>query len=131
MNTTTNAQNQNSQQGGRDLGQISKEERDHRLFSFDVYKEIFGSGVELCEVTYTPSGKKAFVSLNMTTEKREALALLIDLGWGFHAASYMADLTSTNKAHRDFAKGGIRNMANLGAWAISEAHSRILAAREA
>ena len=114
MKTTTNAQNQNSQQGGRDLGQIMVKPY-HRTDGgkFDGW---------WCEVLNKDRYRIAFWEGNTQPSKADYIA------WGYEwedgyerlpittwrLASALADLTSRIKEDRDYAKKKVRRWTETG-----------------
>lgn len=131
MKTSTTAQNQNSQQGGRDLGQISIKTR--FLKSGDIYEGWWAEVMnkDRHEVTFweghTAPSKADLIAWGHEWE--EGFATLPVRTWRLAAA--LADLTSKSKGDRDYAKSNIREWAAIGAAVHSLAMAAIEQAKEA
>lgn len=114
MNTTTTAQNQNSQQGGRDLGQIMVKTY-HRTDGGDYagwWSEVLNKDqyrITFWEGQAQPS-KADFIAWGY--EWQEGFGTLPVRTWIL--ASIVADLTSKSKYDREYAKGKIREWTEIG-----------------
>lgn len=113
MNTTTNAQNQNSQQGGRDLGQIMVQTT-HRTDGNYAgwWSEVLNKHryrIAFWEGNAQPS-KADFIAWGYEWEN--GFGTLPITAWGL--ASILADLTSRIKADRDYAKTTVRKWTETG-----------------